>query len=241
MYDHARKTSAPLEIDFLIKPNEIATVRYETCEPIDEFFKNANDLEGFRQKYFGKSGAEFIHGFLIWLFTYGMRELAHIDKKTAEISDTVFRGGEQAMIKDISVIKRDVLDFRRITKPVAGVLQSFRHEFIALYGEEKNLLFENLLDEYHNLTDLVDNLKDTVESLETTNATLLSSKINEVMRLVAVLAFMLAPVTIIGTLFQMNTEFTPIIGSVNDWWIVLALIASGCIGLFAYFKKRKWL
>jgi magnesium transporter len=88
---------------------------------------------------------------------------------------------------------------------------------------------------------MVDNLKDTVESLETTNATLLSSKINEVMRLVSFMAFILAPVTIIGTLFQMNTQFTPIIGNTNDWWIVLGFICLGCIGLFAYFKKRKWL
>ncbi|KKU10450.1 MAG: Mg2 transporter protein CorA family protein [Parcubacteria group bacterium GW2011_GWB1_46_8] len=241
IYDHVKKTSTPVEIDFLIKPNEIATIRYESCEPIEEFFKNANELEGFRQKYLGKTGAEFIHGLLIWLFTYGMRELAHIDKKIAEISDAVFHGEEQAMIKEISVTKRDILDFRRITKPVAGVLHAFRHETVALYGDDKKLFFGNLLDEYNNLTDLVDNLKDTIESLEATNATLLSSKINEIMRLVSLLAFMLAPVTIIGTLFQMNTRFTPIIGDTNDWWIIMSFIGLGCAGLYIYFKKKKWL
>jgi magnesium transporter len=241
VYDHTKKTSSPVEIDFLIKPNEVATVRYETCEPIEDFFKNANELEGFRQKHFGKTSIEFIHALLVALFTYGMRELAHIDKKIAEVSDAVFRGEEQAMIKEISQAKRDILDFRRITKPVLGVLTTLYHEGLIQYDEEKKLFFENLLDEYHNLTDMVDNLKDTVESLETTNATLLSSKINEVMRLVSFMAFILAPVTIIGTLFQMNTQFTPIIGNTNDWWIVLGFICLGCIGLFAYFKKRKWL
>ena len=241
VYDHTKKTSAPVEIDFLIKPKEIATIRYEKCEPLDEFFKNAEELEGFRQKHLANTSAQFLHALLTSLFTYGIRELTHIDKKIAEIADLVFAGKEKDMIKEISLIKRDILDFRRITKPVEGLLHSLRENSTHIYPETEKVLFLNLLDEYSNLKDLGDNLKDTIESLEVTNQTLLSSKIDEVMRLISILAFTMAPFTIVGTLFQINTLFTPIIGNPYDWWIITGISLSGCVLLYLYFKKRNWL
>ncbi len=241
IFDRTKRTSTPVEIDFLIKPKEIVTVHYEKCEPLDEFFKNAEELDGFRQKYLSDTTAEFLHVLLVNLFTYGVRELAHVDDKIQEIADSVFSGKEKEMIKEISFVKRDVLDFRRITKPVEGLLHSLRENVSHIYPEANQALFLNLLDEYANLEDLGNNLKDTIESLEATNQTLLSSKIDEVMRLISILAFTMAPFTIVGTLFQINTLFTPIIGHPFDWWIITGLAIAGSALLYLFFRRRKWL
>jgi magnesium transporter len=240
MYNHEKQTSSPVEIDFLVKPTELATVRYQPCEPVEEFFGNAQDLGGFQDRYFSGTSFTVFQSILQTLFTHGVRELAHIDKKIAEISDAVFAGKEKQMIKNISLVKRDILDFRRITKPMEGLLKVMEHELPHIFPEDRAPSMGVLLDDYENLKDVVGNLKDTVDSLESTNQTLLSAKIGEVMRMISLIAFVLAPVNIIAALFTMNAQFAPVIGQPYDWWIIIGMMGTGCAFLFLFFRAKKW-
>ncbi len=240
LYEQRKKTCRAVEVDVLLRKNAIATVSYEKIIPIEESLKQAETLEGFKATLTGKTGVAALQIIFSALLTYGARELAHIDKNISDVTERIYAGKEKQMIQPISLIKRDVLDFRRILKPMEGTLKEMRDACITLF-EEKKQSFENILGAYHDLFDIIDNQKDTIESLETTNQTLIASRIGEVSKILAVATFLLAPFTIVGTLFQINTQFTPIIGIVGDWWIIAALIATGCIALYAYFKKRGWL
>lgn len=241
IYNESKKTCLPVEISFLIKEKEVATIRHENCQPINEFLKNAEELEGFKKKYFSQTTAEFLNGLFFHLFTYANRELAHIDKEINAITDKIFHGQEKEMIKQLSIAKRDILDFRRIMKPIQGLLKSLIIFSPEIYQEDKTNLFNQLHDLYLDTLDLAENQKDTLDSLEETNSSLLSSKLDEVTQILSWLAFLLAPFTIIGTLFQLNTQFTPIIGSPGDWYIITGLTLLCSLGLYLVLKKKKWL
>lgn len=240
LYDSKKRTSKPVEIDFLVNRTSIATVSYQKIAPLDEILKQSETLEGFRNNLTNAGSAAIIQTVLAALFTYGMRELTHIDRHISEATERVYTGKEKEMIRTISLIKRDVLDFRRILKPMEGTLKEMRDAYWELFSGSRKAQFENVLGAYHDLFDLTENHKDTIESLETTNQALLASKIGQVSQILAVAAFLLAPFTIIGTLFQINTQFTPIVGMPGDWWIVLGITLAGCMALYVYFKKRGW-
>lgn len=240
LYDSKKRTSKPVEIDFLVNSSSIATLCYQKIAPLDEVLKQTETLEGFRNALTNAGSAAIIQTLMLALFTYGMRELSHIDKNIGEATERVYAGKEKEMIRTISLIKRDVLDFRRILKPMEGTLKEMRESYWELFSGSRKTQFENVLGAYHDLFDLIENHKDTIESLETTNQALLASKIGQVSQILAIAAFLLAPFTIIGTMFQINTQFTPIIGMTGDWWIILGIIFAGCIALFLYFKKRGW-
>jgi len=241
IYEKKKKTCRAVEIDFIIADSAIATITYEQIQPLEELFTQCEQLEGLRQKTFGNTTAELAEAIFSHVFTYGMRELTHIDKSINEISEQLYQGVEKSMIPLVALVKRDVLDFRRILKPTEGVLHDLHDVSKALYGDEKLFTFNNIIGVYEDIWDVVENQKDTIESLESTNQALLSSKINEVMKILSIIAFLLAPFTIVGSMFQMNLQFTPIAGMPGDWWIVMAIIAACCIGLFIYFKKKKWI
>ncbi len=241
IYEKKKKTCRAVEIDFIITASAIATIAYEEVQPLEEFFTQCEQLEGLKQKTFDNTTAELAEAIFSHVFTYGMRELTHIDKNINEISGQLYQGVEKSVIPLIALVKRDVLDFRRILKPAEGILHALRDASQTLYGNERIFRFNNIIGAYENVWDVVENQKDTIESLETTNQALLASKINEVMKILSLMAFLLAPFTIIASMFQMNLQFTPIAGMPGDWWIVMAIIAACCIGLFIYFKKKKWI
>lgn len=240
-YDAAKKTSKAIEMDVVASKNKIATIRYENFPPLEEFAAKCEAIPGFSDHCLGDTPAHFLYRLFEHLYDYAMRELQHIGEKLSHVEEEIFAGHERRMIRDISFIKRDVLDFARIIQPMGAVIESLAAKGPRLYGEALAIYFEDLLRDFGRVQDRVENYQETIESLEATNQSLVSSRIDEVMKVLSVIAFLLAPFTIIGTLFQMNTLFTPIIGVRGDWWILASLMAAGSVALFLLFRKKGWL
>ena len=70
---------------------------------------------------------------------------------------------------------------------------------------------------------------------------MLSSKENEVMKTLTIMAFVTFPLSLIATIFGMNTVNMPIIGGDYDFWIVIGIMAIFTFAFFVFFKKNKWL
>lgn len=240
-YDERCKTSRPIEIDVIAAKNKIATVRYEEFPPIQEFATKCEAAQGFSNHCLGETPAHFLYRLFGYLIEHAMRQLRHIDEKVNTIGEGIFSGNEQAMIRELMYVKRDILDFSRIIHPMAGTLESLASKADRLYGSDLKFYFEDLIRDFSRVEDRVENYKSTVESLETTNQALVSSRIDEVMKVLSVIAFLLAPFTVVGALFGINTVFTPIVGSPGDWWIVFGLMVAGSGLLYAVFKKRGWM
>jgi magnesium transporter len=240
-YDEHRKTSRPVEIDVVAAKNKVATVRYEDFPPLEEFASKCETAPRFSDHCLGNTPAHFLYRLFEYLMEYAMRELKHIDEKVTIISDGIFGGNERAMIQELAHVKRDILDFSRIIHPMRGTLESLAVKGEKLYGSDLKLYFDDLLRDFSRVEDRIANYKDAVESLEATNQALVSSRIDEVMKVLSVIAFLLAPFTIVGTLFQINTLFTPIIGFRGDWWILFGLMTAGSGLLYVIFKKKGWI
>jgi magnesium transporter len=240
-YDPIRKTSKPIEMDVVASKNKIATIRYEEFPPLEEFMTKCEAIPGFSIHCLGDTPAHFLYRLFEYLYDYAMRELRHINEKITHIEEGIFAGHERQMIRDISYVKRDILDFSRILKPLKIVIESFSLKATRFYGKEFEIYFEDLIRDFNRVEERVENYKDAIESLEATNQALVSSRIDEVMKILSVIAFLLAPFTIVGTLFQINTVFTPIIGSRGDWWIIFGIMLGGSAALWWIFKKKGWL
>lgn len=240
-YDAERKTSRPVEIDVVLAKDKVATVCYEDFPPLQEFAtKHQESTELFNSPP-GEATAHFLYRLFEHLIEYALRALKHIDEKVTAIEEGMFSGNERGMIREMSHVKRDILDFSRIIQPMRGTIGSLISKSEKLYGRNIKFYFEDLARDFSRVEDRIANYKDTIEALETTNQALVSSHIDEVMKVLSVIAFLLAPFTIVGTLFQINTVYTPIVGSQGDWWIILALMAAGSGLLYAIFKKKGWM
>lgn len=240
-FDFSKRTSRPVEIDIIATKDAVATVRYEETEVMTQFATTCQGIPGFKDNCLGETSGHFIYRLFEYLFGYATRELKHINDKINSIEEHIFSGREKEMIPEISYVTRDILDFRRIMHPLEGIIASLVAKGGKFYGPDLEVYFTDLAGDYERIWDLVENYKDTVEALESTNQTLVSSRIDDVMRLLAVIAFLLAPFTIIGGLFQMNARNAPIVGGQFDWWIIFGLMVAGSAALYLYFRRKKWL
>ena len=104
--------------------------------------------------------------------------------------------------------------------------------------------FENevdeLLEEWQRLEKSAENHTAFIHELRETNNSLLSTKQNETMKTLTVLAFLFLPLTFIGQLFGMSLP-VPLSGVQNSFWIVLGGMGLLAFCFFLYFKRKDWL
>jgi len=156
-----------------------------------------------------------------------------------DIEEAIFEGKEKDMVVALSFVGRDILNLRQALEPHKDILKSIKQEF-SFSGSEKEIL-QSIDNLYYKIMRKVYELKASLQELRETNNSLLSTKQNEVMKIFTILAFVTFPLSLVASLFGMNTKHIPIVGMPYDFWIVIALMSLATIFMFAYFKHKKWL
>ncbi len=169
-----------------------------------------------------------------------MRQLVHINEKIKKIEDALFKGEHKTLIKEIAIVKRDILDQRLIARPQHSTLESLKERGVKFFGKDLEIYFNDLLGDYEKLWMNLDNLKETIESLENTNNTFFDSRTNEIMKTLTILAFITFPLTLLSNVFSMNTLHTPLVGSPYGFWYIVGLMTFFALLFLIIFKIKKW-
>ena len=241
IYDISRKVSEPCEVDFILGKNFIITAHYKSIIPLHELVKIFEVGILLKENHFAKSVGRLMFLITKKLYDYALRQLEHVHGKISEIEERMFTGQEKDMVKEISYVQRDALEFQRAIHAHNSVLKSLSETDMKITGKDFSHYLNSMLAELARVENLLDNSKETIELLRDTNDSLLSSKTNEVMKTLTVMAFVTFPAMFLATLFSMNTTWLPIVGVPGDFWIVLLLMITGAFTAFSFFKKKKWI
>jgi len=241
VYDISRKVSEPCEVDFILGKNFIITAHYKSIIPLHELVKIFEVSILLKENHFAKSVGRLMFLIAKKLYDYALRQLEHIHNKISEIEERIFTGQEKEMVKEISYVQRDVLEFQRAIHAHGSVLKSLYETDPKITGKDFTHYLNGMLAELARVENLLDSSKETIELLRDTNDSLLSSKTNEVMKTLTVMAFVTFPAMFLATLFSMNTRWLPIVGVPGDFWIVLILMLAGAFTAFTFFKRKKWI
>lgn len=237
---HTHKTRTQ-EVDFVIGKKFLITVHYELLDPLHKFSKVFEVNSILDKSEIGEHAG--------FLFFYMMRklygslahELAIIGEDLRRVEEHIFMGREREMVIELSMIHRDVLEFHRALRLHRSVLASLAIACEEFFGANFKHYTENILGEYTKVNELLEDQKDVLEELRTTNDSLLSTKTNEVMKLLTVVAFLMLPATLIGQIFGMNSAHMPIVGRPYDFWIIIGLMLMVGLVTFGIFRWKKWL
>ena len=175
-------------------------------------------------------------------YEFALRQLDHIQLKIDEIEENIFREREKEMVEVTSVMRRDVLDFHRAIYAHESILNSFSLAGERFFGKDFIHYTNVITGELARVKSLLENCSATIESLQETNDSLLTDKVNDIMRVLTIMAFVTFPLMLFAALFGMsNMVSMPIVGTKGDFWIILAMMLIGAATMFTFFKRKKWL
>lgn len=230
------------EIDFIIGKNFLITAHYTLVDEVHEFSKILEVNSILEKSTFGNHAGYLFFQIAKMLYKSLDTDLEHISRDLADIESKIFKGKERDMVTTISNLNRDLLNFKQTLRPHKEVLESFEQAGTQFFGNDFAYHLRALIGEYYKVSSRLDGHRETLLELRDTNDSLLTTKTNEIMKSLTVMAFVMLPLTFVGQIFGMSSTSIPIISEPGGFWVILSSMGIIAILLYCYFKfVKKWM
>ena len=240
LFDVEHRTTYPGELDIILTDEHLITSHRNDIYQLTAFFHELEKSEGKRRLYMEESPAALLHHILEILLNSCFPRLNHISQKLDFIEDEVFAGKEKEMVAEISVLKRDILNFRRTLKPQRSIIESLTQKDHPFVPDSMKVYFQDLIGTNIRLWNLLESQKETIEAMEATNNSLLSNKLDQTMKVLTIFSAILLPLTAYSNMMAMNTS-VPFLSNHYGFWIHLTIMGGISIFTFCIFQYKKWL
>ena len=238
---HTHSGDSNQEIDFIIGRDFIITTRYDTIDPLHKFSKvfEVNSILD-RGNLGDHAGFIFFH-MVRKLYRALEHELEYIDDSLKAIEEKIFSGKEKEVVYEIALLSRQLLNFHQATSAHREVLESFEEAGRKFFGQEFFYYLRGITGEYFRTDNRIKSIKESLQALKETNDSLLTTRQSEIMKVLTIMAFVTFPLSLIASILSMNTDYLPIVGYPNDFWIVMGIMALATLSFFVFFRYKKWL
>lgn len=230
------------EVDIFISKNYIVTLHEGELKPLVRFFNNVADKEEIREKYMEHGSSILLSEILRRLFDYCFPMLDKIGAQMDSIQKELFRNRSLEIVQNMSKLKMQIINYRKIVKPLRPVVLSLEKLLKRYIPEDMEIYFEDISDKVEKIWDVLENYKEVIESIQTTHESLTSYGINKLMTFFTVISAIILPMTFISGLFSMNVEGIPLRTIQHSFWIValIVFIPSTLLSIYIFMKKNEW-
>ena len=166
--------------------------------------------------------------------------LEQIEEKIEQLDDEVIKSADRSQIEKIYNMKNKLLLTRRSLWPLREIFSRLIREESKLINKKVMPYLRDLLDHTIQITETIDLQREITNGLMETHLSLMSYKMNEVMKVLTVIATIFIPLTFIVGIYGMNFPNMP---EMNWPWAYFSLwgVMIGLTALMLYFfKKKKW-
>ncbi len=234
---------ADREIDFVIGKNFIITSHAETIEQLD-YFAKIFDTNSLLDKDKAIEHPSHIFYYIAKRIYGGMfQDLENIKDTLRDAESRIFSGEEKKMVKALSLISRELIDFKQTAYSHHEVwLELSKHsESSNIYGPEFHSYIQQIKDYATGINEQIVNSRELLADLRETNNSLLDTKQNEIIKVLTLVSFIFYPLTFIASVFTISGVEVPLTQTPSDWWVIMGIMLVVTIAIVWYFKKRDWI
>jgi magnesium transporter len=237
VYSRLVTVTTPSEVDIFIGPNYVITVHAGNLKPLSRFFEQCQGDQALREKVMGRSVGYLLYQIVDKLVDYCFPILNKIDQNIERVEDEIFEDKVRRTVLEISIIRRDVIAFRRIIKPLLPVINSLERKHRPILNEDMEEYFGDIADHLSKIWDTLEDYKEVIEGLSDTITSLTNNRINEIIKILTIISVILLPLTLISGIFGMN--FPMPFDSSLGFPLVIGLMVVVVAVMVAVFRWRK--
>jgi magnesium transporter len=127
----------------------------------------------------------------------------------------------------------------RPQRPVLRDLERVKERYLSP-DMDLEIYFDDIVDAQERIWDLLENYKEVVEALEDTNESVISHRVNDILRVLTSISVIVLPLTLLASIWGMNVG-VPGEGDNTAFWVIAASMVALLVGMVTYFRRRGWL
>ena len=164
-----------------------------------------------------------------------------LTERTDELVDGIFADLQPEIMREIFLIKRQLLYIRRGILPLRDVFNLLLRREQPLFAREIHVYFQDVFHNLLRVADMVDNVREMLGSAMDAYLSVSSSRMNTAMKRLTSISTILMSVTLIAGIYGMNFERMPELGWRYGYVFALASMIGVGSAIYLYLKKIKWL
>ena len=240
VYDKAVGRLNTAELDMFVGPDFMITLPNRPIPPVEYLFERCRASEEMREQLLSNGPGYLLYKIVDDSIDYCFPMLRKIGNKLEQIEEDIFLGRSDEVVRDISNVKQEIINFRKIIRPQRSTLRDLERTKQRYMAESLDVYFDDIVDASERIWDMLENYKEVVEALAETNESVISHRVNDILRVLTSISVIVLPLTLIASMWGMNVG-VPGESSTTAFWIVLGGMLAMLLGMLGYFRRRGWL
>ena len=214
-------------------PDFLITLPHAPLQPVEYLFERCRTSDEVAGSLFSKGSGYLLYKIVDDCVDYCFPMLRKIGNKLDRVEDDIFQGRSDEVVRDISNVKQEIINFRKTVRPQRPVLRGLERTKQRYLAEDMELYWDDIVDASERIWDMLENYKEVVEALEDTNESVLSHRQNDVLRALTAATVVFMPLTLVASIWGMNVR-VPGEGELVGFFVVLA----GMVALLVHGHRR---
>jgi magnesium transporter len=157
-----------------------------------------------------------------------------------ELEEEVVRNSNKRSLARINQLRKELIVLKRNIPPVRDLINGFIRSESELLDDRSTKYFKDVYDHIIQANDLSETYRDMMINMQDLYINNVNLKMNEVMKVMAIVTCLLAPATVIGGIFGMNFDIIPYTHYSWGFYLAVGLMILVPVWMLWAFKKRGW-
>ena len=226
------------DVDFFLGRNFLVTVHHHSSRSIEAL----RTLCDRRTQVLGDGAAALLYRIIDQMVAHYEPEVDALETRLDRIESQVFTTSQRNPLRDILTLKSDVASLRRVTLPQRDAIARLSRREFAQIPDSMMYRFRDVYDQLVRLTDEAIFLQDRVSGLLDAHLSVQSNRLNQVMKVLTVIATIFMPLSVLTGMYGMNMDLPHFPGGLKMqfWWIAGIMGGLSAVMLWV-FRKMDWL
>jgi magnesium transporter len=236
--DHETERIEAEQLSILVGENYVVTFQEEPGDAFDPIREQIRTGKG----HIRKAGADYLAYLLIDITVdYYFVVLEAIGERIEAIEEALVARPTRETLKAIHLLKREMIFLRKIVWPIRDVISRIERRETGLFKDSTLPYLRDAYDHTIQLIDTIEGFRDTLSSMLDIYLSSISNRLNEVMKVLTIIATIFIPLTFLVGVYGMNFRHMPELEWRYGYYALWAFMATVALGMLVIFKRKKWM
>ena len=167
--------------------------------------------------------------------------LEKVGEQIEDIEDELVKNPTPEVLHTIHSLKRELIYLRKSVWPLREVISRLERWESPLIDKSIDIYLRDVYDHTIQVIDALETFRDMLSGMLDIYLSSVSNRMNEVMKVLTIIATIFIPLTLIAGIYGMNFRYMPELESSWGYPMVYVVMLAVCAVMLVYFRRKKWL
>lgn len=210
-------------------------------DPARDVFNNLRDRLKLNSSKLRHNKADYLcYAMLDMIVDHYFLVMEKLGERIEILEEKIIRNSNKRTLAEINDLRKELIILRRNISPVRDIINGLIRSDSEFLEERTTKYYKDIYDHILQANEFVENYRDMMMNLQDLYLSNVNLRMNEVMKVMAIVTCILAPATVIGGIFGMNFDIIPLAHHHWGFYFTVALMFFIPVIMLIIFKKRGW-